>query len=118
MFRKCIVCGTEATWTDEGLQEHTRNCAESFRKDIARLTKERDTATLKFSEVSRALGLQDAKIERLTEVNKVYEEQIAESAAVYAERDRLTEENGKLREAIVSLWKSGHCPICGATPHS
>ncbi len=35
MFRKCPVCDAEATWTDEGLQQHIRGCADSLR---ARLT--------------------------------------------------------------------------------
>lgn len=47
----------------------------------------------------------DAELTRLRAINKAYEKQIAESAAVYAERDRLKEELQCVNECAVTLQR-------------
>ena len=42
-------------------------------------------------ELEKKLESAEAELKRLGKINKAYEDQIAESAAVYAERDRLRE---------------------------
>jgi len=60
MFRKCPICDAEATWTDEGLQTHIRNCADTLRARLALLEKVAEAASREILSFENAPNLATA----------------------------------------------------------